>query len=341
MDEDSQEVIGKLIQKTPRQRDFVPKDQEKNEKKNNKSKDDEQDIDMLTLDPMIEVRFVGVILPDPIILTEEDLLKLVQDTISAKVNKNEGLTVTCYGRRRTGKSFFLRNLMYLLRDRWPFGMLFSVSAFTGFWLKHTPTKFAVTEFELFEEKAKKLIGYQKLMTLALAKFPSLWKLLNPRKYAILDDVIHDQRIRFSPSMDQISSTGRHLNIDIFATTQNAKGLNKCWRNNTDFPVVFQQHSLEQIDGLFEAHGNFLDRKQFHKLLLQYTQDNHCVIFNSSCKSHNFYDYVFVYKAKDPGDFILGCKEFWECGSGLSGEETEVLEALSHFNPFTGERAPYS
>lgn len=340
MDEETQKIIGKLREKLKREKQFVPKDQEKNEKKNAAKVTEEDDTD-LTLDPMIEARYFDVILPDPEVLTEDTLLELILSTVEAKKNKNEGLTVTCYGRRRTGKSFFLRNLLFLLQDRWPFGMLFSTTAFNGFWTKHMPAKFCTHRFELFESKARRLIEYQELMTLALQMFPELWKLINPRKFVLLDDVIADKRLRFSDCLDQFGSTGRHLNTDVFVTTQHAKGLNPCWRNNTDFPVIFQQHSLEQIEALFDAHGNFLDRKQFHKIILQYTQKNYCVILNASCKSHNFYDYVKVYKAVDPGDYILGCKEYWDAGSGLGGDEAAIIDAMNHFNPFTGTRVPYS
>lgn len=52
----------------------------------------------------------------------------------------------------------------------------------------------------------------------------------------------------------LASQGRHYNQDIFVTLQYSKGMNPCWRSNSDIVAVFQQISEPQSHALWEEYG---------------------------------------------------------------------------------------
>lgn len=248
--------------------------------------------------------------PQPTEIDDEGLKQLVYSIIMGKQdeNPNEGIICTFYGKRRTGKSFCLRNLMSVLKEVYPYGLVMSKTAFNQYWQHHVPKKYVHDNVN--REVLYKLLGRQQKITQELDDHPDLRGEVNPKVFLILDDVVMDKRIKWMEEIDTISTAGRHFNISTFVTTQTAKGMNPVWRNNTDLAFILKQMKLGDKESLFEDYGLNLSKNQFFDLLSRTTNNNGILIVNTAENSGEFNKTYYRYTAGNPGDFMLGCQQFW-------------------------------
>ena len=110
-------------------------------------------------------------------------------------------TVVCCGKRRTGKSWALRNLMFLMKDKIPAGIVISqTDELNKFWRDYVPKKFIYPKYEpeildcVFKRQKdilndKNLTEEQKDM---MAPF-----------FVLLDDVISDQRLKYDENLMEL------------------------------------------------------------------------------------------------------------------------------------------
>eukprot|EP00741_Cyanophora_paradoxa_P016778 tig00020941_g16203.t1 len=142
--------------------------------------------------------------------------------------------------------------------------------------------------------------------------------VDPRFFVLLDDVISDARLRYDEALNELFVAGRHYKIMTLITTQYAKGINPVLRSNTDLAVIFKCSQAMQREALAKEWGDIISQRAFYYLLDKYTQDNHCLIIDSSNNSTNPLDVLYVYKAEEPPPFRIGSKEYWE-GETVNGE----------------------
>eukprot|EP00741_Cyanophora_paradoxa_P019018 tig00021108_g18361.t1 len=197
-------------------------------------------------------------------------------------------TVVCVGKRRTGKSFFLRDLMFNLSGTFPGGIVISqTDRLNGYWKQYIPQRFIWPKynpgvlFHLFRRQQAIMQHNKSEDVLAGKEDP-----VDPRFFVLLDDY--------------------------------AKGINPVLRSNTDLAVIFKCSQAMQREALAKEWGDIISQRAFYYLLDKYTQDNHCLIIDSSNNSTNPLDVLYVYKAEEPPPFRIGSKEYWE-GETVNGE----------------------
>ena len=246
--------------------------------------------------------------PTPTPLNEEGLQKLIESIIIKKDNPNEGVLVTFYGKRRTGKSFGLRNVMAVLKELFPYGLVMSKTAFNKYWQKHVPEKYVYDHVD--RNVLSKFLGRQQRITNYLQDNPEYHSVVNPRVFLILDDVVMDKRIKWMTEIDTIATAGRHFNISCFVTTQAAKGMNPVWRNNTDLAFLMRQVKKADKDSLYEDYGFNLEKDSFMEMLQRTTLNDGILIVNTTDRSGDFKNIYYSFHAEERTDYVLGCKEFW-------------------------------
>eukprot|EP00741_Cyanophora_paradoxa_P016746 tig00020936_g16174.t1 len=204
-------------------------------------------------------------------------------------------TVVCVGKRRTGKSFFLRDLMFNLSGTFPGGIV-------------------ISQTDRLNGRQQAIMQHNKSEDVLAGKEDPV----DPRFFVLLDDVISDSRLRYDEALNELFVAGRHYKIMTLITTQYAKGINPVLRSNTDLAVIFKCSQAMQREALAKEWGDIISQRAFYYLLDKYTQDNHCLIIDSSNNSTNPLDVLYVYKAEEPPPFRIGSKEYWE-GETVNGE----------------------
>lgn len=164
------------------------------------------------------------------------------------------------GKRRTGKSTSLDNLMFQTMQHIPFGMVMSDTTTNGFWQQRVPPRYVFQGWR--SDILQALVARQNRLIDKYGRD-------DPRTSAfiIFDDVIADQTaIRYSKEINQFFVQGRHLNITVLITTQYMKGIGPMVRGNMDIVIIQPIYAIndrETIQGLF---GAFIPKKDFLRLM---------------------------------------------------------------------------
>ena len=241
-------------------------------------------------------QYAEVILPD---LTEFD-----PETI-----KLDG-TVVAVGKRRTGKSWVFRNLMYLMKDKIPAGIVISqTDELNKFWRQYVPAKYIYPKYEpeildaVFKRQKKILNDNGLTDEEKEAKAPF---------FVLLDDVISDQRLKYDANLMELFVAGRHYKLFVLITTQYAKAITPTLRGNTDYCFIMKTIQQRQREALWEDFGDFLTKDAFAQILDAYTEDNEVLVIDT-CPEHTVdpLEMLYWWKACDPGEFKMGSEEYWQ------------------------------
>lgn len=220
-------------------------------------------------------------------------------------------TVAFFGKRRTGKTFMLRYILSMMAHYYPFALCFTNTKINGFWQNYMPSRFIHEGFN--SAVVRKFLEWQKLR-----KFDPNYQNANIQSLIIEDDVISDPKLRYSKEQNALFSEGRHFKTGVFITSQDAKGINPMLRENADAVFFFYMHGKREKESLYDDYLSFLEKDVFNALWEKYTANNMCLVFITDPQSEAFtgnpVDCLFWAKAKDPGEFVLGCEEYWR-GSG--------------------------
>ena len=123
--------------------------------------------------------------------TELELSKFSMNHISFKPDENKGPVVVLIGRRDTGKSYLVRDLLYYHQDI-PIGTVISgTEAGNGFYSQHVPKLFIHDEYN--SAIIENILKRQKTVLKQVKKEMETYKrtTIDPRAFVILDDCLYD------------------------------------------------------------------------------------------------------------------------------------------------------
>ena len=219
-------------------------------------------------------------------------------------------TVVAVGKRRTGKTWCFRNIMYLLKDKLPAGIVISqTDELNKFWRDYVPKKYIFKKYqpEILDAvfaRQKKILNDKALTDEEKDKKAPF--------FVLLDDVISDQRLKYDENLMELFVAGRHYRLFVMITTQYAKAITPTIRGNTDYCFIMKTLQQRQREALWEDFGDFLTKDAFGQTLDAYTEDNEMLVIDSCPDQHvDPLEMMAWWKAIDPGEFKMGSKEYWE------------------------------
>ena len=241
-------------------------------------------------------QYAEVILPDLTEFNPEDI-------------KLDG-TVVAVGKRRTGKSWVFRNLMYLMKDKIHAGIVISqTDELNKFWRQYIPAKYIYPRYEpeildAVFKRQKKILNDNALTDKQKEERAPF--------FVLLDDVISDQRLKYDSNLCELFVAGRHYKLFVLITTQYAKAITPTLRGNTDYCFIMKTIQQRQREALWEDFGDFLTKDAFAQILDAYTEDNEVLVIDT-CPEHTVdpLEMLYWWKAADPGKFKMGSKEYWQ------------------------------
>ena len=225
-------------------------------------------------------------------------------------------TVVAVGKRRTGKSWVFRNLMYLMRDKFPAGIVISqTDELNKFWRQYIPAKYIYAKYqpEILDavfERQKKIMNDKNLSDAEKDEKAPF--------FILLDDVISDSRLKWDSNLMELFVAGRHYKLFVLITTQYAKAITPTLRGNTDYCFIMKTIQKIQREALWEDFGDFLTKDAFAQILDAYTEDNEVLVIDT-CPEHTVdpLEMLYWWKAADPGAFHVGSDEFWAASAAAS------------------------
>ena len=252
-----------------------------------------------------------------------DLKKFDMKQISFRPDENKGPVVVLIGRRDTGKSFLVRDLLYNHQDI-PIGTVISgTEAGNGFFSAHVPKLFIHDEYNT--AIIENILKRQKAVLKQVSKEMEAYKRtsIDPRAFVILDDCLYDAKWTKDKMMRLLFMNGRHWKIMLIITMQYPLGIPPNLRTNIDYVFILREPYIANRKRIWENYaGMFPTYESFSQVMDQCTENFECLVINNNSKSNKLSEQVFWYKAQTHSDFKLGSKEFWDISKDLGSDDEE-------------------
>jgi hypothetical protein len=255
-----------------------------------------------------------------------ELKKFDMRWITFKADESKGPVIVMIGRRDTGKSYLVRDLLYHHQDI-PIGTVISgTEAGNGFYAKLVPKLFIHEEYNTV--LIENILRRQKAVLKQVKKDVETYRKTNidPRAFVILDDCLFDQTWTRDKLMRMLFMNGRHWKVMLVITMQYPLGIPPNLRTNIDYVFILREPYLTNRKRIHENYCSmFPTLESFCSILDQTTSDYECLVVNNNAKSNRLQDMVFWYKAEPRPEFKLGSKEFWEMSKGLDSDDEEQYD----------------
>jgi hypothetical protein len=252
-----------------------------------------------------------------------ELRKFDMRSITFKANESKGPVIVLIGRRDTGKSYLVRDLLYYHQDI-PIGTVISgTEEGNGFYGKLVPKLFIHNEYNtaIIENILKRQKQVLKQINKEMQQFNR--STIDPRTFVILDDCLYDNSWSRDKLMRCLFMNGRHWKVMLVITMQFALGVPPALRTNIDYVFILRDPYLSNRRRIYENFaGMFPTFEAFCQIMDQCTENYECLVINNNAKSNKLQDQIFWYKADGHADFRLGSREFWELSKQLNDDEEE-------------------
>src|SRR6056300_808281 len=254
-----------------------------------------------------------------------ELKKFNMREITFKPDENKGPVIVMIGRRDTGKSFLVRDLLFYHQDI-PVGTVMSgTEAGNGFYSAHVPKLFIHEEYNsvLIENILRRQKVVLKQTKAEIDKYGKTK--IDPRAFAILDDCLYDQSWTRDKLMRLLFMNGRHWKIMLIITMQYPLGIPPNLRTNIDYVFILREPYIANRKRIWENYaGMFPTFESFCQVMDQCTENFECLVINNNSKSNKLHDQIFWYKADSHSNFKLGSKEFWDLSKDINSDEEDEL-----------------
>ena len=262
-----------------------------------------------------------------------ELKRFDMKTISFKPDENKGPVVVLIGRRDTGKSFLVRDLLYYHQDI-PIGTVISgTEAGNGFYSEHVPKLFIHEEYNT--AIIENILKRQRTVLKQIKKEIELYRKssIDPRAFVILDDCLFDASWTRDKMMRLLFMNGRHWKIMLIITMQYPLGIPPNLRTNIDYVFILREPYIANRKRIYENYaGMFPTFESFCQVMDQCTENYECLVINNNAKSNKLTDQVFWYKADPHDDFRICSQQAWEFSEqNCSKEENNDYEGGGYKN----------
>lgn len=238
----------------------------------------------------------------------------------------EGAIVNVIGKRGSGKSVFIEDLMFTIKNMFPVVTVVSTTdQLNNTFGKHIPAMLIHDNYS--SELIKEILERQKRIIQYNIKNPN--KKVNPNILLILDDIQGTtKQIRNDKYLDTIYTTGRHFHITLISAMQYVNGLTPVQRSNTDFICLSRDNNRENIKKLFTAFGGiFKSFEEFQETFLALTEDHGVMIINNREQSMDIDKCIFWYRVdmnkEGFSTFKMCAKCVWEKNDELNNYKNNV------------------
>mgnify|MGYP001171033862 CR=1 FL=1 len=255
-----------------------------------------------------------------------ELKKFDMKNISFKATETSGPVIVLIGRRDTGKSYLVRDLLYYHQDI-PIGTVISgTEAGNNFYGTHVPKLFIHEEYNT--AIIENILKRQKTVLKQIQKEIEVYRksMIDPRAFVILDDCLFDASWTKDKMMRLLFMNGRHWKMMLIITMQYPLGIPPNLRTNIDYVFILREPYISNRKRIYENYaGMFPTFESFCQVMDQCTENYECLVINNNSKSNKLQDQIFWYKAEPHKNFKLGSKEFWELSKNINSDDDDLYD----------------
>jgi len=206
------------------------------------------------------------------------------------------------GKRGSGKSSLLKDLLYSMSDRFDFTMAMCPTMESANMLKSCMpeccvySRFSPGKIDLLVQTAREFAAKGKERHFLL----------------VLDDVFYDKSICRSQAFRFLFFNGRHIRVTVVLLLQYLVDLPPDLRANVDYVFSMREtvlaNRLKLYKMFFGVFGSFED---FCAVFERCTQNYECICLDNTLQSTGVSDCIFWYKARlELSDFRLGAEVYY-------------------------------
>ena len=200
-----------------------------------------------------------------------ELKKFDMKSISFKPNENKGPVIVLIGKRDTGKSFLVRDLLFYQQDI-PIGTVISgTEEGNGFYGKMVPKLFVHNEYNT--AIIENILKRQRTVLKQIKKEMETYKrtTIDPRAFVILDDCLYDNTWARDKMMRLLFMNGRHWKVMLVITMQYPLGIPPNLRTNIDYVFILRENYIANRKRIYENYaGMFPTFESFAQVMDQCT-----------------------------------------------------------------------
>ena len=255
-----------------------------------------------------------------------ELKKFDMRNIKFKSTESSGPVIVLIGRRDTGKSYLVRDLLFYQQDI-PIGTVISgTEAGNGFYSEHIPKIFIHHEYNTeiianILKRQKTCLNQIKVENQNGANRSTI----DPRTFVILDDCLYDAGWAKDKLMRLLFMNGRHWKIMLVITMQYPLGIPPNLRTNIDYTFILREPYISNRKRIYDNYaGMFPTFEAFCQVMDQCTENNECLVICNNAKSNKLTEQIFWYKAEPHHKFKLGSKEFWELSKDIPDNDDNQM-----------------
>jgi hypothetical protein len=220
-------------------------------------------------------------------------------------------TVVMIGKRGTGKSFLIKDLLYHHQDI-PLGIVVSgTEGANEFYKNIVPPQFIHPK--VTDDLLGNITSRQSKITKRVKKEENLYgsTKIDPRMFLILDDCLYDDSWAKKVDIRGYFMNGRHYKMLFIITMQYPLGIPPALRTNIDYVFILRENINKNKERIFESYaGIFPTYNLFSQVMDQCTENYECLVIDNTSKSNKLEDVVYWYKGEEHEDFKLGLSQFW-------------------------------
>lgn len=251
-------------------------------------------------------------------------------------------TVSIYGKRKTGKSVWIKWFLQAFKHMIPWFWTFTKTKFNSFWESFMPGKFIIGNFSA--DVLQEIMDRQVTAIDAAMEVPPDQS-INFLAGINWDDYMGNE-IRFNRKLEEFYFTGRHYGTLNCYAAQHITMTPPAIRSNTDMAVLFATDYKDSLEHYYKDFAGRLESFKVFKRLFEV----------ATCKPHHFLCVVndpnvpyeekfFVGKAeflKAKKKYILGCEEYWadsskQLESIASGDMQKRMDRMRFYSEWQTPR----
>ncbi len=233
-------------------------------------------------------------------LTKFDMSRIRDDSV-----------VVFIGKRNTGKSFLIRDLLWHKRNI-PIGTVISgTEGANSFYSQIIPSLLIHEEFN--PSIVSKVLQRQQILTKQMMKDKEQkgGTQIDRRNFFIMDDCMFDNKWVTDKFIRSLFMNGRHYGILYILALQYVMGIPPVLRGNVDYVFILRENLVGNRKKIYEQFaGIFPTFEFFCQIMDQCTENYECLVIHNGSQSNRLEDCVFWYKAEPHPDFKIGPRELW-------------------------------
>ena len=246
------------------------------------------------------------------------------------------------GKRNTGKSFLVRDILYYQRDI-PVGTIICpTEGANKFYSKIVPGLFIHDEYT--PHLVECVLKRQKMMTKKINKETMMYGKcsVDPRAFLILDDCLYDGCWKKDKNIRYMFMNGRHQKLMLLVTLQYPLGVPPDLRTNIDYVFILRENNHGNRKRIYENYCSvFPTFEMFCDVMDILTEGYGCLVIDNTSKSNKLEENIFWYTAEDHPPFTVGSKEFWLIHNenlANNAEESDEEEELFDITSFRKKKS---